>query len=83
MAEEKKFSRAEVRRTIASSLTTAFGLVIALLWNTVVTSGLTLAGASPTAPQNPFAWAYYVVTAIVLTVGMVFLIILFSRWGAK
>ena len=83
MADEKKFSMAEVRKTISTTLAASFGFVIALLWNTVVTSGMKVAGIDTTAPANPAAWAYYVVTAVVITVVMVLLIILFSRWGSK
>ena len=82
--EEKKLSRAEVRKTTAASLATAFGFVIGLLWNNVVTGGLKVAGIDTTfATIPPIGWAGYLVTAVVLTVVMVILIILFSRWGAK
>lgn len=83
MAAERKLSMGEVRRTIATSLGTAFGLIIALMWNTVVNSGLALAGLNTTAPTSALAWAYFVVTAVVVTVVMIVLIILFSRWGSK
>ena len=83
MAEDRKFSMAEVRKTIATSLTAAFGFVIALLWNTVVTSGMKVAGIDTTAPAGPTPWAIYVVTAVVITVAMVLLIVVFSRWGSK
>ena len=83
MSEERKFSVAEVRKTISTSLAAAFGFVIALLWNTVVTSGVKLAGVDTAAPANPSAWASYVVLAIVITVAMVLLIVLFGRWASK
>jgi len=83
MAEDKKFSMAEVRKTISTSLAAAFGFVIALLWNTVVTSGLKVAGVDTTSPGSPAAWGYYVVTAVILTVVMVIFILLIGRWGSK
>jgi len=83
MAENKKFSMTEVRKTISTSLAAAFGFVIALLWNGVVTSGLALAGVSTTAPSDPVKWAIFVVTAVVLTVVMVVLIILVGRLVPK
>ena len=84
MADEKKLSVAEVRKTIAASLGTPFGFVIGLLWNNVVTGGLKVAGIDATfATITPIGWAGYVVTAVVLTIVMVLLIILFSRWGSK
>jgi hypothetical protein len=83
MAEERKLSAAEVRKMIAASLTTAFGFVIALLWNQVVQGGLTLAKVSTTAPADPVAWVIFIGTAVVITVFMVVLIIVFGRWGNK
>ncbi len=84
MAEERKISMAEVRKTISTSLATAFGLVIALLWNNVVSGGLKVAGVDTTfATITPIGWAGYVVTAIVLTVVMILLIIVIGRWGSK
>ncbi len=83
MPEDKKFSMSEVRKTVSTSLAAAFGFVIALLWNTVVTSGLKLANIDTTAPSGPGAWGLYVVTAVVLTVVMVILIVVIGRWGSK
>lgn len=83
MAEERKLSISEMRKTISTSLAAAFGFVIALLWNTVVTSGLKLGGVDTTAPANAAAWGYYVVTAVVITAAMVLLIVLIGRWGSK
>lgn len=82
--EEKKISVAEVRRTISTSLGTAFGFVIGLLWNSVVVGGLKVAGVDPTlSTYNLGSWAGYLITAIVLTVVMVVFIIIISRWGNK
>ncbi len=83
MAEERHLSLSEVRKTIATSLGTAFGFVIALLWNQVVQGGLAVAGISTTAPTNLEGWATFVVTAVVLTVVMIVLIIVIGRWGGK
>jgi len=81
--EEKKLSVEEIRRTVATSLAAAFAFVIALLWNQVVQGGLGAAGISTTSPKDWGAWAIFMVAAIVLTVFMVILIIMFSRWGSK
>ena len=83
MAEELKSTMAQVRKTVSTSLAAAFGFVIALLWNGVVTSGLTLAGVNTTAPKDTVNWAVFVVTAVVLTVMMVVLIILAGRLAPK
>lgn len=83
MTEEKKLSAAEVRRTISTSLATAFGFVIGLLWNNVVVGGLTVAGVSMTAGTTFGDWAMLMITAVIITVVMVVLIIIISRWGNK
>lgn len=83
MAEERKLSIAEVRRTIATSLATAFGLVIALLWSNVVMGGLTTAGVKLTPDAGWVGLAIFAVIAVVVTVGMIVLIIVVSRWGGK
>ena len=81
---QKQLSRAEMRKTIAASLGTAFGLVIALLWNNVVFGGLKVAGISLDAAElNLFGWLSFLVTAVVLTVVMVIMIVFVSRWGSK
>ena len=84
MAEERKISLGEVRRTISTSLAAAFGFVIALLWNNVVNGGLKVAGVDTTfANITPIGWIGYLVTAVVLTVFMIVLIIVIGRWGSK
>ncbi len=84
MADEKKLSAGEVRKTIAVSLAAAFGFVIALLWNQVVTGGLKVAGIDPALDDFTLgAWLLFVLTAVVLTVVMVILIIVIGRWGNK
>lgn len=85
MAEERKISVAEVRKTISTSLAAAFGFVIALLWNTVVTSGLKAAGVdvSGAGAITLTGWASYLVLAIILTVVMILFIIVIGRWGTK
>jgi len=84
LAEEKKLSAGEVRKTIATALAAAFGFVIALLWKDVVTGGLKVAGIDTTfADIDLGGWLGYVVTAVVLTVVMVIFIIIVGRWGGK
>lgn len=84
MAEEKKISIREVKKTIATALAAAFGFVIALLWNSVVVGGLKVADIDPTLDTFTLSkWIVYLITAIVLTVVMVVLIILVSRLGSS
>jgi hypothetical protein len=73
-----------VKKTIATALAAAFGFVIALLWVSVVTGGLKVAGIDPTLDTFDLGnWIGYLITAIVLTVVMVILIILVSRLGSS
>jgi uncharacterized membrane protein len=86
MADDRKISLPEVRKTIAASLAAAFGFVIALLWNTVVQSGFATAGiplGTSAQPGNWGGWAYFVVSAVVLTVVMVVFIVFVSRLAGK
>ncbi len=86
MAEDKKLSASEVRKTMATALGAAFGFVIALVWNNVVVGGLATGGInlSNTAKAGDWgAWAIGMVTALVLTVFMIILIIMIGRWGSK
>jgi len=83
MAEERKVSMGEVRKTISTSLAAAFGFVIALVWSNVVLGGLALSGASMTAPKDAVGLVVGIVTALVLTIFMIVLIIVIGRWGSK
>lgn len=83
MADQKELSVGEVRRTISTSLAAAFGFVIALIWNNVVSSGLATAGVSLTSSGGWGGWAILVVTALVITIVMIILIIVIGRWGSK
>jgi hypothetical protein len=84
LAEEKKLSKAEVKRTLATSLAAAFGFVIALLWNQVVTGGLKVAGVDTTfVTIDLVGWIGYLITALVITLVMILLIIVIGRWGSK
>ncbi len=84
MAEgEKKLSAAEVRRTIATALAAAFGFVIALLWKEVVMGGIAVAGISLSVEGGLTGWLVFIGTALALTIVMIVLIIVISRWGGK
>ena len=83
MAEERKLSMSEVRKTISTSLGSAFGFVIALVWSNVVLGGLALTGAPMTAPKDPLGLVTGIVVALVLTIFMIVLIIVVGRWGSK
>jgi len=83
---DEKLSMGEVRKTTATALGTAFGFVIALVWNNVVLGGLATGGIflGATATRNDWGgWGIGVVTAVVLTVFMIILIVVIGRWGSK
>lgn len=85
MAEAKEMSIAEVRRTITTALAAAFGFVIGLTWNGIVQGALTTAGLTPEQAQ-PGQWNVWLVTlgiGVLVTVIMIVLIFLVSRWGSK
>ncbi len=83
MPEKRKFSIAEVKGTIAASLTAAFGFVIALVWNNVVMGAVGVAGIKLTPEGGAVGVLVLAGTAIFITVVMVFLIIFMGRWGSK
>jgi uncharacterized protein YacL len=83
MAEERKLSMSEVRKTVSTSLASAFGFVIALVWSNVVLGGLALSGAPMTAPKDSVGLVIGIVVALVLTIFMIVLIIVIGRWGSK
>lgn len=83
MPEEHRISVADVRKTIATSLGAAFGFVIALVWSQVVMGGLAVAGVQLQAAGDLTGWMIGTLTAVVLTVVMIVLIVVISRWGGK
>ena len=73
-----------MKKTIATALAAAFGVVIALMWNSVVVGGLKVVKIDPTLDTFTVGkWFGYLITAIVLTVVMVIMIILVSRLGSE
>ena len=83
MADEKKISAAEVKKTVATSLATAFGFVIALVWSNVVLGGVALTGAPMTAPEDAMGLVVGIIVALALTILMIVMIIMIGRWGNK
>jgi uncharacterized protein YacL len=83
MAEERKLSVSEVRKTVSTSMGAAFGFVIGLLWSNVVLGAIATAGIEMTPTGGWGGWAIFLVIAIVMTVIMIVLIIVISRWGNK
>jgi len=81
---EKKVTMAEIRRTVATSLGTAFGIVIGMIWTNVVLGAFATAGIPLTTTGGTwFQWTYFVIVAIMVTVVCVIAIVLIGRWGGK
>jgi len=79
-----ELSGSEIKKTMATSLGTAFGIVIGMVWTQVVltafaTSGMPLTTAGGTWSQ----WGIFVVVALIVTIICVVAIIMLSRWGGK
>ena len=74
----------EIRKTIATSLGTAFGIVIGMIWKQVVLSAFATGGIQLTATGGTWTeWSYFVITAVVVTLICVIAIIMLGRWGGK
>ncbi len=81
---EKKVTVAEFRKTIATSLGTAFGIVIGMIWTNVVLGAFSTAGISLTTIGGTwFEWFYFVIVAVIVTIICVIAIIFIGKWGGK
>ncbi len=79
-----EISGSEIRKTMAASLGTAFGIVIGMVWTQVVLSAFATAGISLTSTGGTWSnWGTFVVIAIVVTLICVIAIVMLSRWGGK
>ena len=77
-------SRSEIKKTMATSLGTAFGIVIGMVWTQVVLSAFATGGIPLTTTGGTWAqWSYFVITAVIVTLICVFAIIMLGRWGGK
>jgi len=86
MSKEKSaiISMGEIKKTIATSLGTAFGIVIGMIWTQVVLAGFSTAGVPLTATGASWGqWSMFVVTAVVVTMLCVVAIVLIGRWSGK
>ena len=77
-------SRNEIRKTMATSLGTAFGIVIGMVWTQVVLSAFATGGIPLTSTGGTWSqWGIFVFTAIIVTIMCVIAIVMLSRWGGK
>lgn len=74
----------EIRKTIATSLGTAFGIVIGMVWTQVVLSAFATAGISLTVVGGTWLeWGIFAITAVIVTLICVIAIVFIGRWGGK
>lgn len=74
----------EFRKTIATSLGIAFGIVIGNVWTQVILSAFATGGIPLTSTGGTWGqWGIFMVTAVVVTVICVVAIVLLGRWGGK
>jgi hypothetical protein len=74
----------EIRKTIATSLGTAFGIVIGMIWTQVVLSAFATGGITLTATGGTWTqWSYFVITAVIVTLICVVAIVMLGKWGGK
>ena len=79
-----ELSKSEIRKTMATSLGTAFGIVIGMVWTQVVLSAFNTGGIPLTTTGGTWnQWGLFVFTAIVVTLLCVIAIIMLSRWGGS
>jgi hypothetical protein len=84
MPEVSTLSKSEIRKTIATSMGTAFGIVIGMVWTQVVLSAFATNGISLTTVGGTWAqWSYFVITAVIVTLICVVAIIMLGKWGGK
>ncbi len=79
-----ELSTGEIKKTMATSLATAFGIVIGMVWTQVVVSAFNTGGIPLTTTGGTWSqWGLFVVAAVVVTIICVIAIIMLSRWGGK
>ncbi|CAG1004353.1 hypothetical protein METP2_03547 [Methanosarcinales archaeon] len=79
-----ELSKSEIRKTMGTSLGTAFGIVIGMVWTQVVLSAFATGGIPLTTTGGTWSqWGLFVVTAVIVTIICVVAIIMLSRWGGK
>ena len=77
-------SMSEIKKTMATSLGIAFGIVIGMIWTQVVLSAFATGGIPLTTTGGTWTqWGYFVITAIVVTLICVVAIVMLGRWGGK
>ena len=77
-------SGSEIKKTMATSLGTAFGIVIGMVWTQVVLSAFVTGGIPLMTTGGTWSqWGFFVVTALIVTIICVVAIVMLSRWGGK
>ncbi len=79
-------SASEIRKTIATSMGAAFGIVIGMVWTQVVMGIFSTGGINLTSGATAGNWkglGLFVITAMIVTLACVIAIIYIGKWGNK
>ncbi len=77
-------SISEIKKTMATSLGIAFGIVIGMVWTQVVLSAFATYGIPLTTTGGTWSqWGIFVITALIVTIICVVAIVMLGRWGGK
>ncbi|MDD5503487.1 MAG: DUF5654 family protein [Candidatus Thermoplasmatota archaeon] len=84
----EKVSASEIRKTIATSMGAAFGIVIGMVWTNVVmamfaAANIRLAVGSAGEPVTWLSILKFAVVAIAITLVCVMIIVYLGKWGNK
>ena len=82
-AKSGDITTSEIRTAVAAALGGAFGFIIALMWKEVVMTGFAIAGIDLSADGSWTGWIVLVVITLALTIFMVILILMITRWGNR
>lgn len=82
----EKVSASEIRKTIATSMGAAFGIVIGMVWTQVVLGIFSTAGINLTSGAVEGNWlglGLFVITAAIVTLVCVLAIVFIGKWGNR
>jgi amino acid permease len=84
----EKVSSSEIRKTIATSMGAAFGIVIGMIWTNVVMAMFSAANIrlNVGAAGEPVTWLSilkFAIVAIAITLICVIIIVYLGKWGNK
>jgi len=79
--EKCMVSKAEIKKTMAVAIGSAFGFIIALIWRDIIIGLMNMAGLNVNSFNDIMSAGIAIVAAIIITVICVLGILYISRWG--